>query len=103
MVGLDGDQTDVVMSTEQIDELIQRERETDFPDMSEGEGLCNCPSCRAEREGLPPGLDQMMEELGPDVVMQALEEIIGGVGKRKKRRSRAGAGDTGLGTDYLPF
>ena len=26
----------------------------------------------------------MMEELGPDVVMQALEDIIGGVGEAKK-------------------
>ena len=53
--------------------------------MPEDDVLCNCPSCRAEREGLPPGLDRMMEELGPDVVMQALEEIIGGgAGEAKK-------------------
>ena len=86
MVGFDGDQTDVTMSTEQIDQLIQSERESDFSDMPEDDVLCNCPSCRAEREGLPPGLDRMVEELGPDVVMQALEEIIGGFGKPKKRR-----------------
>ena len=50
-----------------------------------------------------PGLDQMMEELGPDVVMQALEEIIGGLGKPKKRRRRAGERDIDAGTGYLPF
>lgn len=103
MVGFDGDQTDVTMSTEQIDQLIQSERESDFPDMPEDDVLCNCPSCRAEREGLPPGLDQMMEELGPDVVMQALEDIIGGLGKPKKRRRRAGERDIDAGTGYLPF
>ena len=103
MVGFDGDQTDVTMSTEQVDQLIQRERESGLPEMPDDDVLCNCPSCRAERAGLPPGLDQMMEELGPDVVRQALEEIIGGLGKRKKRRRRAGEGDLAAGTDYLPF
>jgi hypothetical protein len=104
MVGFDGDQTDVTMRTEQIDKLVQEERESDFPDMTESGGLCNCPSCRAEREAfLPPGMDRMVEELGPDVVMQALEEIIGGFGKRKKRRSRAGQGDIDPNAGYLPF
>ena len=104
MVGFDGDQTDVTMSTEQIDQLIQREKESDFPDMTEDGGLCNCPSCRAEREGLPPGLDRMVEELGPDVVMQALEEIIGGTGEAKKAADGALVGATSMAapTD-LPF
>jgi hypothetical protein len=35
--------------------------------------------------------------------MQALEEIIGGFGKRKKRRSRAGQGDIDPNAGYLPF
>ncbi len=104
MMGFDGGQIEVTMSTEQIDQLIKRERESDFPDMTEAGGLCDCPSCRAEREGLPPGLDRMVEELGPDVVMQALEEIIGGgLGKRKKRRSRGREDEIEGGTDYLPF
>jgi hypothetical protein len=104
MMGFDGGQIEVTMSTEQIDQLIKRERESDFPDMTEAGGLCDCPSCRAEREGLPPGLDRMVEELGPDVVMQALEEIIGGgLGKRKKRRSRGREDEVEGGTDYLPF
>ncbi len=104
MVGFDGDQTHVVMSTGQIDQLIQEERETDYPDFPEDDVLCNCPSCRAEREELPPGLDQMLDELGPDVVLQALEEIIGGrAGKPKKRRRRSGGGDIDTGAGYLPF
>jgi hypothetical protein len=103
MVGLDGNQTDVVMSTEQIDKLIQEERESGLPDIPQDDVPCNCPSCRAERYGLPPGMDRMVEELGPDVVMQALEEIIGGLGKRKKRRSRAGEDDIDPNAGYLPF
>jgi hypothetical protein len=44
-------------------------------------------------------LEEMMEEMGPDVVMQALEEIIrGGAPKRGKRRSRPVFGD-----DDVPF
>ena len=103
MVGFDGGQIDVTMSTEQIDQLIQRERESDFPEMPDDDVLCNCPSCRAEREGMPPGFDRVIEELGPEVVMRALDEIIGGLGKRKKRRKRAGEGDTGPYNSDLPF
>jgi hypothetical protein len=103
LVGFDGGRTDVMMSTDQIDQLICEERETDYPDYPEDDVLCNCPSCRAEREELPPGLDRMVEELGPDAVMQALEEIIGGLGKRKKRRSRGGARDSGPDNLDLPF
>jgi hypothetical protein len=99
MVGLEGNETDVAMTTKQIDDLIRREREQlGYPAMPDGmqdgmednDRLCDCPSCRAEREGLPPGVERMMEELGPDVVMQALEEIIGGAlgPKRKKGRRR---------------
>jgi hypothetical protein len=44
-------------------------------------------------------LEEMMEEMGPDVVMQALEEILrGGPPKRGKRRSRPVFGD-----DDVPF
>jgi hypothetical protein len=103
MAGFDGDRTDVMMSTDQVDQLICEERESDYPDFPEDDVPCNCPSCRAEREELPPGLDRMVEELGPDVVMQALEDIIGGLGKRKKRRSRGGARDSGPPNLDLPF
>jgi hypothetical protein len=41
----------------------------------------------------------MVEEMGPDVVMQALEELIrGGPPKRRKRRTRPALSD-----DDLPF
>ena len=70
-----------------------------MPDGMPDDGLCDCPACRAEREGLPPGLERMMEEMGPDVVMQALEEIIGGgLPKRRRGRRRPVFGD-----DEVPF
>jgi hypothetical protein len=99
---------DVAMTTQQINDLVQREREQlecpdmpdDMPDdMADDDRLCDCPSCRAEREGMPPGMERMLEEMGPDVVMKALEEIIGGLGpKRRKGRRRPVFGD-----DEMPF
>jgi hypothetical protein len=104
------------MTTQQIDDLVQRERkQREFPAMPDGgfaydDSLCDCPSCRAERAGrlpglppglpdLPPELVDMMEEMGPDVVMQALEDLIrGGPPKRRRRRSRPVFGD-----DEIPF
>jgi hypothetical protein len=108
---LDHNETDVAMTTQQIDDLIRREREqSEVPDVEDDDRLCDCPSCRAERAGrftglppglpdLPPELVDMVEEMGPDVVMQALEELIrGGPPKRGKRRSRPALSD-----DDLPF
>ncbi len=107
----DHNETDVAMTTQQIDDLIRREREqSEVPDVEDDDRLCDCPSCRAERAGrftgpppglpdLPPELEEMVEEMGPDVVMQALEELIrGGPPKRRKRRSRPVFGD-----DDVPF
>jgi hypothetical protein len=107
----DHNETDVAMTTQQIDDLIRREREqTEVPDVEDDDRLCDCPSCRAERAGrftglppglpdLPPELEDMMEEMGPEVVMQALEELIrGGLPKRGKRRSRPALSD-----DDVPF
>jgi hypothetical protein len=89
-VWLEGNQTDVAMTTEQINSLMQREREqSGYPAMPDDDGPCNCPACRAMHEGLPPELARMMEEIGPDALRQALEEIIGGGPPRRKgRRSR---------------
>jgi hypothetical protein len=91
----DRNKTDVAMSTQQIDDLVERERklsvyvEPDFMEEDDG-GLCDCPSCRAQREMAPPELERMMEEMGPDVVIRALDELMRGMGlpKGRKRRSR---------------
>jgi hypothetical protein len=109
MLPLDGEMTDVAMTSKQIDDLIQREREeSGYPDMPADDGFCDCPKCRAARGELPPVLERMMEDLGPEEVMRALEEIIGGgiggggIGggpsKRRKGRRRPVFGD-----DDVPF
>jgi hypothetical protein len=101
-------ESDVAMTTQQIDDLIRREREqSEVPDMTDDmpddleddDRQCNCPSCRAQRQGLPPGLEQLMGELRPEDLMRALEQIIGGKGpKRRRGRSRPVFGD-----DDMPF
>jgi hypothetical protein len=116
MISLDDNRTEVAMTTKQIDDLVQREREQpEFPAMPVGgfgydDRLCDCPSCRAERAGrfpglppglpdLPPELADMLEEMGPDVVMRALADLIGGgPPKRGRRRSRPALSD-----DDVPF
>jgi hypothetical protein len=108
---LERSDTDVAMTTQQIDDLVQREREQpglpampdDMPDgMEDDEVPCDCPSCRAERRGMPRGmppgippvLEQLMEELGPEELMRAMEQIFGGgPAKRRRRRSRPVFGD----------
>jgi hypothetical protein len=94
MMGMEGSEADVAMSSEQINALIQRElkeREfTDFPDGSEDyDGPCDCPVCRSNREGLPPALERMMEEIGPEELIKAMGQILrGGMKPKKRRRSR---------------
>jgi hypothetical protein len=107
-------EADVAMTTQQIDDLVRQEREQpEVPDMDDMQddmqvdgGLCDCPSCRAARDGMPPGmpsgmppvLERLMEELGPEDMMRALEQIFGGGPKRRRRRSRPVFGD-----DEAPF
>jgi hypothetical protein len=100
MLLLDNEKTDVAMTTQQVDAVIHREKEeSGYPPFPTDDGVCDCPSCRAARGELPPGLERMMEEFGPDELRRALEEIIGGgPPKRKRRRSRPVFGD-----DDVPF
>jgi hypothetical protein len=117
---LERNETDVAMTTQQIDDLVQREREQPgiparpgaMPgDMRDDDGLCDCPSCRGQRGGMPRGipggmpselspiLEQLMEQLSPEDMIRAMEQIIGGgPGKRRRRRSRPVIGD-----DDMPF
>src|ERR1019366_7306656 len=79
-------EADVAMTTQQIEDLIGQEREQpEVPDMQDemqdDGGLCDCPSCRAARDGMPPGmpsgmppvLERLMEELGPEDMMRSEE------------------------------
>jgi hypothetical protein len=94
MIGMQGSEADVAMSTEQVNTLIQRElKERGFPDYPDQrgdyDGPCDCPVCRANREGLPPALEQMMEEIGPEELIKAMGEMLrGGMQPKKRRRSR---------------
>lgn len=96
---LNRDDAHVAMSTKEIDDLVRVEKEQpDFPpmpavmpwDTEDEDVVCDCPSCRAQRGGMPPELERMMKDMGPEAVLQALDELareLGG-GRRKKRRSR---------------
>jgi hypothetical protein len=106
---LDRDDAHVAMSTQQVDELVRAEKkQPDFPpmpavmpwDMEDEDVGCNCPSCRAQREGMPAELERMMEDMGPEAVMKALDELARelGAGKQKRRRSRPA-----FGNDEFPF
>ncbi len=39
-----------------------------------------------ERGELPPELEEMMEEFGPEAVAQALDDILNGRGKKRRKR-----------------
>src|SRR3954453_9062412 len=95
MIGMQGSDADVAMSTEQVNALVQRElRKRGFPDYPDERGdyesPCDCPVCRASRQELPPALEQMMEEIGPEELIKAMGEILrgGGMKPKKRRRSR---------------
>lgn len=91
------EQAQAALDAEEIDGVIRREikqrayptsRPPEFPDTG-----CTCPKCRAKRGGLPAGIGMppemiaMIERMGPEAVAEALAEMIG-VGGRKKRGRR---------------
>uniref|UniRef100_Q01SX7 Uncharacterized protein n=1 Tax=Solibacter usitatus (strain Ellin6076) TaxID=234267 RepID=Q01SX7_SOLUE len=81
--------------TEEIGRLVEREiGDRDYPgtppdeDELEDDEDCPCPACCAKRGQPPPEIREMVEQLGPDAVMQALAEILGGGGRKKRGRGR---------------
>jgi hypothetical protein len=80
------------MDSEQIAAIVAQEtrlRAYPVQPRRSGERFCNCPKCRAAREAsMPPGIAEMLEELGPEGMADALAEIIG-MGSRKRRRPRS--------------
>jgi hypothetical protein len=79
------------LSAEEIDRVVRREIEeraypTSRPDLPPDED-CDCPACRAERDGLPAELVDMIDEFGPEVVARAMSEMLG-IGRKKKRGRR---------------
>ncbi len=103
MPWFEGEKRDVVMSTGEIESLVGREiAETAYPserdDMDFAGSDCNCPACRAAAKGgmppMPPELERLMDELGPEEMIRQLAQILGGgAPKGKKRRSRPPFGD----------
>ena len=86
------------IGSEEIGRVVQREiKERDFPRSapptpydSDDEEECQCPECcaaRGELPDLPPELKEMVEQMGPEAVAQALAEMLG-IGGRKKRGRR---------------
>ena len=62
------------------------------PGLPEDDEECQCPECcakRGELPELPPELLEMVDELGPETVVQALAEILGIGGKKKRRKPRS--------------
>ncbi|MBZ5623618.1 MAG: hypothetical protein LAQ69_33575 [Acidobacteriia bacterium] len=94
------------ISTEEIGRVVEREaKERGYPKsrpgpVSRDDDQCQCPACCAERGELPRELENMVDQFGPDIVAQAMAEIlgIGGNKKRRKRRAAFGGND-----DFLPF
>jgi hypothetical protein len=61
---------------------------------------CDCPVCRAERDGLPaelpPELMDMIDQFGPEVVARAMSEMLGLGGKKKRGRRHSDVSDADL-------
>jgi hypothetical protein len=92
------DANSTTISAEEISRVVEREaKERGYPKsqppVQDDDDVCQCPECRARRGDLsmPPELAEMVEQLGPEMLAQALAEIIGisgPGGKRKRRKPR---------------
>ncbi|HEV2960683.1 MAG TPA: hypothetical protein VG649_02580 [Candidatus Angelobacter sp.] len=93
------------MSSEQVNKVIEQETEQrEYPKSNpqpslpdDDDGYCDCPKCRRERAGMPPGfealeamLDDMVDEFGSKNIEAALNEIFAGPSKQKKKKRRRG-------------
>jgi len=94
--------TDVAMSADQISLVIREERDRPAYPKSRPRQFdpddCDCPMCRATREGFPPELDDMLDEFGPEVVARALSEVLAEAIKPKRGKRRGG-----VFNDDVPF
>jgi hypothetical protein len=99
---------EVAMSTEQINRVIQRENgQRAYPtsqpkyydDGDEDDDVCDCPDCRKRRAGMPPGmppglevledmLEEMAERFGQDEVEAAIDDLFGGLKRKRKKKQR---------------
>ncbi|MCX6638501.1 MAG: hypothetical protein NT090_25890, partial [Acidobacteria bacterium] len=95
--------TDVAMSADQTSRVIREEKDQPAYPKSRPRRIepddCDCPMCRATRQGFPSELDDMLDEFSPEVVARALSEVLAEAikPKRGKRRRR------GVFNDDVPF
>ena len=96
---------DVAMNDNEIGGVIQEEKERPAYPKSKPSRIdpddCDCPMCQATRAGLPlpPELEDMLDEFGPDVVARAMAEVLGEALKPKRGKRRGG----GVSDDDVPF
>ncbi len=94
---------DVAMSANEISGVIQEEKERPAYPKSRPSRIdpddCDCPMCRASREILPPALQDMLDEFGPEVLARAMAEVMGEAMKPKRGKRRGGVFDD----DDIPF
>jgi hypothetical protein len=93
------------MSTAEIGRLVQSEiderkikprRPRSVPANHED---CGCPACSAARGELPAELLDLVGELGPEAVANAMAQILGIGGKKPRGRRRRPV----FGNDVIPF
>jgi hypothetical protein len=85
------EKAEAALGTDEIGRVVEREINeralpTSRPKLTDPDDYCDCPQCSAERGELPPELMEMVEELGPEVVAQALADMLGIGGKKKRGR-----------------
>jgi hypothetical protein len=94
---------EAAMSANEISGVIQEEKERPAYPKSRPRRIdpddCDCPMCRATREGFPPELENMLDEFGPEVVARALSEVLTEAIKPKRGKRRRG----GVFNDDVPF
>ncbi|PYP84045.1 MAG: hypothetical protein DMG65_23180 [Candidatus Angelobacter sp. Gp1-AA117] len=84
------------LSTEEVNRILDREKKQHlFPVKMKAAKMrkrrkCDCPACRLERGEMPRALEEMADKYGPDIVAQALEEILGRGGTRERGKRRGG-------------
>ncbi|MDP2998827.1 MAG: hypothetical protein Q8N47_15175, partial [Bryobacterales bacterium] len=93
----------VAMNANQTSGVIQEEKERPAYPKSRPRRIdpddCDCPLCRATRTGLPPGLEDMLDEFPPEVVARAMAEVLGEALKPKRGKRRGGV----FNNDDVPF
>ncbi len=84
------------MPNEEVNKVLQAERsKPNFPDgNSKPEQPCDCPDCRRAGKRMEKELAGLLDEFGPEVLSQALDDALENLGKASpgKRKSKAKLG-----------